>query len=414
MNYSKSSVIRKQRKLRSTSDKLKTKTKISFFRILLILLISILAIGICTFFGIYKAVIDKAPDIDTIDISPQGYSTTIYDCNGIVTQKLVGSDANRIYKSLDEIPKVVQNAFIAIEDARFYQHNGIDLRGIARAAVTGILAGKLDQGASTLTQQLIKNTAFGGGNEANFIDLVERKIQEQYLAIELEKRMDKKQILEYYLNTINLGQNTLGVEAASLRYFDKDVSDLTLSEAAVIAGITQNPYSYNPISYPEENAEKRAIVLDYMEKQNYISKEERDMALNDDVYTRIELVNSQKYSGTQVNSYFTDAVINQVQHDLQERLGYNSATAINLIYRRGLSIYTTQDSRIQNICDETYQDKSLFPSDSVWELSYQLSVMDKNGEEHHYNAQTMQTYFRKKETGLKSLFYLKKRGKALY
>lgn len=414
MNYSKSSVIRKQRKLRSTSDKLKTKTKISFFRIMLLTFAALLTIGICAFFGIYKAVIDKAPDIETIDISPQGYSTTIYDCNGIVTQKLVGSDANRIYKSLDEIPKIVRNAFIAIEDARFYQHNGIDLRGIARAAIFGIFSGEFDQGASTLTQQLIKNTAFGGGNESNFIDRVERKIQEQYLAVKLEKRMDKDQILEYYLNTINLGQNTLGVEAASLRYFDKDVAELTLSEAAVIAGITQNPYYYNPISYPKKNEEKRAIVLEYMENQNYITKEEHEEALKDDVYTRIELVNSQKYSGTEVNSYFTDSVINQVQYDLQEQLGYNSTTAINLIYRRGLSIYTTQDSRIQTICDETYQKKKLFPKDSVWELSYQLSVMDKKGKEHHYNAQTMQAYFRKKTKREFSLYFKSKKEATPY
>lgn len=411
-NYSKSSVIRKQKKLRSTSDKIKTKTYISVFRVFLVVLAALFVVGVCSAYGVYRAVLDKAPDIDSIDISPQGYSTTIYDCNNTVTQKLVGSDANRIYKSLDDIPDVVQKAFIAIEDARFYEHNGIDVRGILRAAVSGLLSGEFDQGASTLTQQLIKNTVFDGGNETNFIDRIERKIQEQYLAVELEKKMSKEQILEDYLNTINLGQNTLGVEAASLRYFNKDVSDLTLSEAAVIAGITQNPYYYNPISYPENNKEKRAIVLQYMENQGYITSEEHTEALNDDVYTRIDLVNSQHYSGNDVNSYFTDAVINQVQYDLQEQLGYNSTTAINLIYRSGLSIYTTQDLRIQTICDETFEDDSLFPSDSVWELSYQLSVMDKNGEEHHYSSQTMQTYFRENgNTDFNLYFTTKKEAK---
>lgn len=408
MNYSKSNVIRKQRKLRSTSDKLKTKAGVSFFRITLIILLAIAITLVSGGIGIYRSVIDKAPDINTIDISPRGFSTTIYDCNGAVTQKLVGSDANRIYKTLDEIPVIVQKAFIAIEDARFYQHNGIDLRGIIRAGISGILSGSFDQGASTLTQQLIKNNAFDGGNETNFIDRVERKIQEQYLAVQLEKTIDKDQILEKYLNTINLGQNTLGVEAASLRYFAKDVSELTLSEAAVIAGITQNPYAYNPISFPEKNEEKRAIVLQYMENQGYITKEKHEEALNDDVYTRIALVNTQN-SGTQVNSYFTDAVINQVQYDLQERLGYNSATAINMIYRSGLNIYTTQDSRIQEICDRTYADESLFPSGSVLELSYQLSIMDKNGEEHHYSSQSMQAYFRKNGNAEFNLYFSSKK-----
>lgn len=414
MNYSKTSVIRKQRKLRSTSDKLKSKAKLSVFRIFLVLFAAVCAVGISCAYGVYTAVVDKVPDINTIDITPQGYATTIYDCNGIVTQKLVGSDANRIYKPLDDIPDILQKAFIAIEDARFYQHKGIDPRGIVRAFISGILSGEFDQGASTLTQQLIKNTVFDGGNESNFIDRIERKIQEQFLALELEKKMNKKEILENYLNTINLGQNTLGVEAASLRYFNKDVSELTLSESAVIAGITQNPYSYNPISYPEKNEEKRAIVLEYMESQGFISKEEHEEALNDDVYTRIALVNSQNYSSAQVNSYFTDAVINQVQYDLQEQLGYNSATAINLIYRRGLSIYTTQDSLIQKICDETWQDKSLYPKDSVWELSYQLSVVNKKGEEHHYSSQSMQAYLRKNGYPKFSLYFKSKKDAKRY
>ncbi len=414
MNYNKINIIRKQKKLRSASSRIKSKMVLVIFRIFLVLLAAFAAVGVCSAYGVYKAVLDKAPDIDTIDISPQGYSTTIYDCNGLITQKLVGSDANRVYKSLDDIPVIVQKAFIAIEDARFYEHSGIDIRGIMRAAVSGILSGELDQGASTLTQQLIKNTVFNGGNETNFVDRIERKLQEQYLAIELEKKMDKDQILEDYLNTINLGQNTLGVEAASLRYFNKDVSELTLSEAAVIAGITQNPYAYNPISFPKENEEKRAIVLEYMERQGYITAEEHEEALKDDVYTRIALVNSQNYSGNAVNSYFTDAVINQVQYDLQEQLGYNSTTAINLIYRRGLSIYTTQDLRIQDICDATFEEESLFPSNSVWELSYQLSIMDKNGEEHHYSSQSMQAYFHKNGKPDFSLYFQSKKDAKPY
>jgi len=414
LNYSKINVIRRQKYLRSAVRKTKAKTGVFLLRLLLVIVAATTVICCCAAYGVYRAVVDKAPDIDTVDISPQGFSTTIYDCNGAVTQKLVGSDANRIYKSLDEIPKIVQQAFIAIEDARFYQHNGIDIRGIARAGISGLLSGEFDQGASTLTQQLIKNTVFNGGNESNFTDRIERKIQEQYLAVELEKKLGKDQILEYYLNTINLGQNTLGVESAALRYFNKEVSDLTLSEAAAIAGITQNPYSYNPISYPENNKEKQAIVLEYMEKQGYISAKEHKEALQDDIYARIELVNSQYYSSSSVNSYFTDAVIDQVQYDLQEQLGYNSTTAINYIYRSGLTIYTTQDSRIQQICDNAYQDESLFPKELTWELSYQLSIMDKNGDEHHYNAQHMQNFYKEKGNKKFNLYFKKKKNAKPY
>ena len=151
----------------------------------------------------------------------------------------------RVYKSLDEIPEHLGEAFVAIEDERFYQHNGIDLQGILRAGIKGLASGSFDEGASTLTQQLIKNNVFiNFVDEVTFYDRLERKLQEQYLALEIEKQMSKEEILENYMNTINLGQSCLGVQAASKRYFGKDVSDLTLSECAVIAGITQNPDVY--------------------------------------------------------------------------------------------------------------------------------------------------------------------------
>ena len=161
---------------------------------------------------------------------------------------------------------------------------------MVRAAV-GIITGDSSAGGgSTLTQQLIKNNIFEGGNEDTFGEKLERKIQEQYLAIQLEKIMDKKIILKNYLNTINLGNNTLGVKAAALRYFDKDVSDLTLSEATVIAGITQNPSRFNPLSENgrKRNEEKRRVILQYMYEQGKITKEEQEEALADDVYSRIK------------------------------------------------------------------------------------------------------------------------------
>ena len=168
------------------------------------------------------------------------------------------SGSNRVYKTIDEIPKDLQHAFVAIEDERFYDHNGIDLQGIARAAVVGLTSGDFSEGASTLTQQLIKNNVFPEFvHENTFYDRLERKLQEQYLALEIEKQMNKNEILEAYLNTINLGQSTLGVQSASERYFGKDCSELTLSECAVIAGITQNPTRYDPVTNPEENSKRR-------------------------------------------------------------------------------------------------------------------------------------------------------------
>ena len=153
-------------------------------------------------------------------------------------------------------------------------------------------------GGSTITQQLIKNNIFAGGMETSWGARIERKLQEQYLAVQLEKNSGmskeetKKMIITNYLNTINLGNNTLGVKVAARRYFGKEVSDLTLSECTVLASITSNPSRYNPISRPEENAKRRSIVLQNMVDQKYITPEEQEEALADDVYDRIQLVDT--------------------------------------------------------------------------------------------------------------------------
>jgi penicillin-binding protein 1A len=235
---------------------------------------------------------------------------------------------------------------------------------------------------------------FNGGQETSLLEKIERKLQEQYLAIELEKHLSKEEILEYYLNTINLGQNTLGVEAASKRYFNKSVSKLTLSECAVLAGITQNPAAYNPINHPENNKKKRATILAYMKEQNYISSKDYSDAMADDVYSRIKLVNKElTKSSRTVTSYFEDALFDQVLNDLKTDLGYTETQAYNALYRGGLKIYSTQDSSIQKICDSTINDKRYYPVDSSYQLSYQLSIRHANGKETHYNETHVENYF---------------------
>ena len=162
-----------------------------------------------------KRILDNSPDISPEDVRPKGYTTLVYADDGSTEiERFVEAGSNRIYKSIDEIPKNLQHAFVAIEDERFYEHNGIDPQGILRAAVTGLASGgNFSQGASTLTQQLIKNNIFPDFvNEETFYDRLERKIQEQFLALDIEKQMSKEEILEAYMNTINLGQNTLGVQ----------------------------------------------------------------------------------------------------------------------------------------------------------------------------------------------------------
>ena len=413
MNYSRKATSTRLKQLTSSQRRILSKINVFSFRMLLVLFVALVVCGTAAAFGILKGIIDNAPSIETIDVSPDGYSTKIYDSAGNITQTLVGQDANRIYVSLDQIPVSVQNAFIAIEDARFREHNGIDIRGIFRAGFAAITEWDLSQGASTITQQLIKNTVFDGGLESTDLARIKRKIQEQYLAVQLEDVLDKDTILEYYLNTINLGQNTLGVEAASRRYFGKHVNELTISEASVIAGITQNPSQYNPISHPDDNREKRAIVLEYMREQGFIDDAIYNDALSDDVYTRIAEYN-ESYSSSDsnsVSSYFNDALFEQALNDLKEQLGYTETQAYNALYRGGLSIYSTQDSEIQKICDKIIEEPSYYPANTEYQLSYQLTVIDENGKETNYNEQTMKAYFLKKEPSFDIYFKEKKSAK---
>lgn len=394
MNYGKKGASDKQKSLISKSNRFGRKLSVTIFKAFIACFLAVAVIGSCAVIGIVRGVIDSAPEISTYDVTPKKYSTTVYDQSGSEITKLVASGSNRIAKSIDEIPKNLQNAFVAIEDERFWEHNGIDMKGIIRAGVVGITSGRFSEGASTITQQLLKNNVFEGWTEEKSLtDKFKRKIQEQYLAIKLEKSMPKEAILENYLNAINLGQNTLGVQAASLRYFNKDVSDLTLSECAVIAGITQNPYRFNPISYPENNAERRKKVLNNMLEQEYITQDEYNEAIDDDVYSRIKTVNTEIVSSS-VYTYFVDALTNKVMQDLQEQKGYTQTQAYNALYSGGLSIYTTQDKEIQTIVDEEFADPSNYPDGTEVALTYRLTVTAKDGTVSNYSEESLKNYFK--------------------
>jgi len=352
MNYGKNSTKKREKELTSKGTMIRKKFSIIFLKTLLFCLFAFIIVGGCAGFGLMKGVIDAAPEINLADATPTGFLSTVLDKEGKQTATLVATGSNRVYATIDEIPIEMQHAIVAIEDERFYEHNGIDLKGILRAGVKGITSGKFSEGASTITQQLLKNNVFTSWtSESSFADKLQRKIQEQYLAIQLEKKVSKDWILENYLNTINLGQNTLGVQAASRRYFGKDVSELNLSESAVIASITQNPSRLNPISNPDKNAERREKVLNNMLKLGYISEGEYNSAMKDDVYDRIQVVNTQTEE-EDVTSYFVDALTDQVIQDFIDQLGYTETQAYKALYNGGLTIESTQDPAIQAICDE--------------------------------------------------------------
>jgi len=393
-DYSRRGIKNKQHSLHMYSTKITKKILLLILNLALLAIIGLAAVGISLGLGIFKGVIDTSPSIENVDVTPTGFSTFVYDNEGNQIAKLISQDSNRIPVTMDMIPENLAHAFVAIEDERFYEHNGIDIKGIIRAAYVGVSNGfHFSEGASTITQQLLKNNVFTTWTSENsFVERLKRKIQEQYLAIELTKSMSKDDVLLNYMNTINLGSNTLGVQAASLRYFNKSVNTLTLSECAVIAGITQNPTKYNPITHPEENEQRRQKVLKNMLEQGYVTKTQYDEAIADDVYSRIQVADSDNKE-TSINSYFVDALTEDVLADLKDS-GYTENQAFTLLYSGGLKIYSTQDPEIQAICDEVFSNEDNYPADVKWYLNYRLTVKKANGDFENHSSEMYRRYFR--------------------
>ncbi len=396
MNYSQQGIIAKQRALNAKGGKFGRKLLLTLIIALISFLIGIVIFGISAVLGMYNGILASTPQINTGMVASTKQATFVYDVEGNKMDELVATNSNRILVTMDDIPQNMADAVVAIEDERFYEHNGVDFLGMLRAGFQFVTTmGEEKQGASTITQQLLKNTIFTEwmSEGDNMIKSVKRKLQEQYLAIELTKVLSKEDILERYMNTINLGQNTLGVEAAAQRYFGKSVSELNLSECATIAVITQNPSRYNPISHPDQNARRRLDCLDKMLELEFITKDEYDEAVADDVYARIERHNVNFLEETTTSSYFTDALTYDVREDLI-KAGYSETMADNLLYSGGLRIMSTMDPEIQAIVDSQVNNPENYPDYIQYELDCALTINKPDGTSQNYSKEMMALYFK--------------------
>ena len=400
MDYSKHNNEKKRKKIRSNAAKSRKKVSFNIFRFTVLAILLIIVVGAAAAIGGFKGVIDSAPDISASDVMPSKLKSVMYYPDGQEAVELVGAQSNRTIASIKDIPDCVPNAFIAIEDNRFYEHNGIDPKGIVRALFVGLShGGNFSEGASTITQQLIKLTVFDGGAETDTIQRFKRKFQEWYLALKLEKEMSKAEIMEAYLNTINLGRGAYGIEAAAERYFNKKCNDLTISEAAVIAAIAQSPSYNNPIDGQQVNAQRRDKILNNMLTLGFINQQQYDEAKADDVYSRIAEVNEITKDKEVIYTWFEDAAIDQVLKDLQEKLGYTSAEANTALYSGGLQIYLTQNRHIQDIVDRYYNDDDNFPS-TEYRLHWALTYKDEDGQEVNIDENSLQSYYGKDDCDL--------------
>lgn len=359
----------------STFVKKDSKLKKIFKKIFLTFLIFIVIL-ITSVSGYAFAVIKSAPDLDVNAILEPSETTTLYDDKGNFITNYVTTSQRYVIDS-SEIPKNLKNAYVSIEDERFYEHKGIDVKRILGALVNNVktkLQGKSTfHGGSTLTQQLIKNTLLTDEST------ITRKIKEAYLALGLERELSKDKILTTYLNTIPLGGSVYGVQAASIRFFSKDVSDLNLIECAYIAGITQAPTTYDALSSanqenPERYIKRTKTVLGKMLELGYIKQDEYTQAISD-------LDNGLlKFTPSSVNSemqyeWFTRPAINQVKETLIEKLKYTEEEANRLITGGGLKIYTTMDTDLQNNVQE------ILDNSSNYTIAFKggVETVDENG-----------------------------------
>ena len=349
-----------------------------------ILLVLVLTIAIFT--GIFltwintslKGKVEVYVDELETKVSTELYYLDAKTDEWVMYQTLYSDGENRIWIDLENIPQYMKDAAIAIEDKRFEKHNGVDFRGTVRA-ILSTLTGRGVQGGSTITQQLIKNVT--GDNEST----VKRKVVEIYRALELEKRYDKDQILESYLNRICLGQSCYGVEAAARFYFGKSASELTLAQSASLIGITNNPSQYGPYESEwsrEQNRKREILILDAMLDQGKITQAEYDAAKAEEVIFTNGYSNTGNYYGDAVvdtsedqqqeatpavaqykarNSYFTDALIDDVIEALMDEFGYDRSTAENALFSKGYKIYTTQNYEYQKIAESVFEDLSNTP-----------------------------------------------------
>jgi len=398
LDYSKHGIERRRKGSKQRLKKSRNKIGILIFRVCISLIIITPFIAAGLLFGAYIGIVENTTTFeDYRAVLPTDSISIVFDRHGNEIERFIGTE-NREFVTLNEIPLHMQQAIIAIEDERFFYHNGIDLRSIARAThqtLTGT-----QQGASTITQQLIKMSR---GLQAN--DL-KSKLQEQYMAFRFEQMLieqlgsrqaAKYYILEAYLNSIPMHHNISGVQAAAHFYFGgKDISEITIAEAAVLAGITNRPTFYAPTINPENNRRRAGLVLDKMLELEFITEREFDEAIIEleTLYDRITQFRPSASGtitagGQHIQSWFIDALIEQLIDDFMA-MGLTRQASSHRVFNGGLRIYTTIDMEMQRIMDEAFLDDSLFPQrDFEIDVTYFISVRnDITGQMYHFEENT--------------------------
>ncbi|MFL0194625.1 transglycosylase domain-containing protein [Clostridium sp. WILCCON 0269] len=343
------------------------KARFKTSKLILTILCGLLLLTFVSIIGASLAIIKNSPELDVNRILNLNEPSVLYDDNNNVMDVVV-SPQQRTVISFDSMPQNLKNAFISIEDERFYKHKGIDLKriiGVIFIDVKNKITGSNNiQGASTITQQLVRGIFLS--SNVTF----KRKLQEIYMSIQLEKKLSKDQILEAYMNTIYLGGRALGVEAASQQYFRKPAKDLNLIECALIAAIPQSPSVYYPYSTtakknPSIYLNRTKTVIAKMYQNGYISESQYTAAINDISNGKLDIKPEPTVNNTYNNEWFTVPVIAQVKKDLKSKYKYTDEEAENLLTYGALKIYTTMNKELQEKTEDTINNDSIFQNSTT-------------------------------------------------
>jgi penicillin-binding protein 1A len=343
---------------KNTNKKKKKKKGWRVFKVIMLSLLSLTILAGVAGFGVALAIVKTSPPLDVKAILTLNEPSTIYDKDQKYMDD-INTDEKRDIVSIKDLPAYLPKAFVSIEDERFEKHNGIDIQrifGVIYIDVLSIFKGNpVMQGASTITQQVVRNTMLTNiMTEKNFLESATRKIREMYLALELEKQLSKEQILEAYMNTIPFGSTVHGVQAAATYYFNKPIKDLTIAQAAYLAGVPQAPGRFNAHldsakKNPTPYLNRTKLVLSAMRKNNAITEEQYNTALGDVSPEKLAFNKPVNSSTNRLNyEWFSLPAIEQVKKDLQTQFKYSESEINNLLMYGGLKIYTTMDRTLQD------------------------------------------------------------------
>ncbi len=335
--------------------------------VLLILLVTGMMFA-CVFAYYVKTCLTPNLDLSLEDFKLNESSTIWYQDSVGEWRELatLSGKENRIWVDYDQIPWYMEKALVSIEDKRFYEHKGVDWYRTAGAFVTIFTRGESGYGGSTITQQLIKNLT--GEKEVT----IQRKLTEIFSALELEKKYDKQEIMEWYLNAVYFGEGCFGVQTAAQTYFGKDVSELSLAECASIVGITNLPTYYDPFYNRQNNKERQETILREMYEQGYIDYTQYRQAMDEElVFTHTP---DEGYT-QEIMSYYTETVIDDVTQDLMKQKGISEETARTLLYNGGYQIYSCLDADIQANVDAVYGDLSAIPQTAYSDQQLQSAIV---------------------------------------